>query len=84
MEMPVKNEMRRERVEQDGGVLPTTGFPHVGDKAKEGQCAPTVSDSRRTRVHLIHHTTCIRFAGHRLGGYTFEACKRGWFGFGAK
>ena len=26
----------------NGGVLPDTGFPHVGDKAKEGQRAPTV------------------------------------------
>ena len=27
---------------KDGGVLPITGFPHVGGKAKEGQHAPIV------------------------------------------
>ncbi|KAF7095979.1 hypothetical protein CFC21_098008 [Triticum aestivum] len=39
---------------QDGGVLPITGFPHVGGKAKEGQHAPNNSDTEQTREF---HTT---------------------------
>ena len=53
IEMPVKK-IGREQVEQDGGVLPTTGFPHVGGKAKEGQRAPSNSDTEQTRAF---HTT---------------------------
>ena len=39
---------------KDGGVLPITGFPHVGGKAKEGQRAPNNSDTEQTRAF---HTT---------------------------
>ena len=41
---------------KDGGVIPVTGFPRVddGDKAKEGQHAPTIQ-ARRKLEHLIHH-----------------------------
>ena len=84
IEIPMQRRSVRNMTSRDGGVISDTEFPHVGGKAKEGRRASTISDSRRTRVHLIHHTTCIRFVGHRLGGYTFEACKQGRFGFGAK
>ena len=43
---------------KDGGVPPDTGFPHVGDKAKEGQRALTIRAWSK-HEHLIHHT-CIR------------------------
>ena len=50
---------------KDGGVLPDTGFPHVGDKAKEGQHAPTV----RTRGEqgCISYNMHSFVHGHRLG-----------------
>ena len=43
---------------KNGGLIPVTGFPHVGDKAKEGQRAPTIRAWSK-HEHLIHHT-CIR------------------------
>ena len=42
MEIPVQKEVGVSETCKDGGVLPDTGFPHVGEKAKEGQHAPTV------------------------------------------
>ena len=59
IETSVQNKMWRERV-KDGGVIPVTGFPRVdnGDKAKEGQRAPTIRAWSK-HEHLIHHT-CIR------------------------
>ena len=57
---------------KDGGVLPITGFPHVGGKAKEGQRAPIVQTRGKTRVHLIQHAFIRSRAPSR--GYTFEAC----------
>ena len=44
----------RERA-NDGGVIPVTGFPRVddGDKAKEGQRAPTIR-ARSKHEHLNH------------------------------
>ena len=43
IETAVQNKMWQERA-KDGGVIPVTGFPRVddGDKAKEGQRAPTI------------------------------------------
>ena len=54
---------------KDGGVIPVTGFPWVddGDKAKEGQRAPTIR-ARSKHEHLIHHT-CIRSRAVVLGLY---------------
>ena len=51
--------MWRERA-KDGGVVPVTGFPRVddGDKAKEGQRAPTIRAWSK-HEHLVHRT-CIR------------------------
>ena len=40
---------------KDGGVLPITGFPHVGGKAKEGQRAPNNSDTEQTRAFHTSH-----------------------------
>ena len=50
---------------EDGGVLPDTGFPHVGDKAKEGQRAPTI----RTRGEqgCISYKMHSFVHGRRLG-----------------
>ena len=56
---------------KDGGVLPITGFPHVGGKAKEGQRAPNNSDTEQTRA--FHTTRNIRSRASSRG-YTFEAC----------
>ena len=57
---------------KDGGVLPDTGFPHVGGKAKEGQRAPIVKTRGKTRVHLIQHAFIRSRASSR--GYTFQGC----------
>ena len=58
IETSVQNKVWRER-SKDGGVITVTGFPRVddGDKAKEGQHAPTIR-ARSKHKHLIHHT-CI-------------------------
>ena len=67
IEMPVEK-IGRERVEQDGGVLPTTGFPRVS-----GMETSDKSDTVQTRAS---HTTCIRSRAASRG-YTFEASFRG-------
>src|SRR4051812_48563447 len=46
MEIPVQKEACRERVMQDGGVIPATGFPRVNGME--------TSDNSHT-VHLIEH-----------------------------
>ena len=66
MEIPVQKEAWRGRAMQDGGVIPVTGFPRFndGDKAKEGQRAPTIRAWSKNE-HLIHHKHS--FPGGRLG-----------------
>ena len=50
--MSVQKKVWRERA-KDGGVIPVTGCPHVGDKAKEGQRAPKIR-ARSKHEHLNH------------------------------
>ena len=71
IEMPVKK-IGHKRVEQDGGVLPTTGFPRVS-----GMETSDKSDTVQTRAS---HTTCIRSRAASRG-YTFEACILKWIKF---
>ena len=60
--MPMQKKGWRERVEQDGGVLPITGFPRVatttnGKRAKSNR-------TRRKHEHFIQHAFVH---GRRLG-----------------
>ena len=43
-----------ECVMQEDGVLPDSGFPHDGGKAKEGLRATNNSDTEQHTVQLIH------------------------------
>ena len=56
---------------QDGGVIPTSGFPRDGGTAKEGH---RKDDSITVQNSSISFNTCIRSTAVVLGGYTFEAC----------
>ena len=56
----------RERVMQDDGVIPASGFPQVS-----GMETSDNSDTVQM-AHLIQHMHSVH--GGRLGGYTFEAC----------
>ena len=69
----------RERVMQDGGVIPKSGFPRVDGMAKEGH---RKDDSNTVQNSSISFNTCIRSTMVVLGGYTFEACVSERFGFG--
>ena len=71
---------RRERVMQDGGVIPASGFPRDGGTAKEGH---RKDDSITVQNSSISFNTCIRSTAVVLGGYTFEACVSGRFEFDA-
>ena len=62
----MQKEAWRERVMQDGGVIPATGFP------RDSGMEMTIR-TRCKHEHLIQHT-CIRSRAVVLGGYTFEAC----------
>ena len=53
MEIPVQKEKWRERDMQDGGVIPTSGFPRDGGTAKEGHRKDD-SITEQT-MHLIQH-----------------------------
>ena len=57
---------------QDGGVIPTTGFPRDGGMAKEGH---RKDDSITVQNSSISFNTCIRSTAV-VSGYTFEAFKR--------
>ena len=72
MEIPVQTEAWRERVMQDGGVIPGTGFLHVGDKEKRG--ATCTDNSSTVQARASHTSHMHSFSEGRLGGYTFEAC----------
>ena len=54
-----------ERVMQDGGVIPTTGFPRDGGTAKEGH---RKDDSITVQNSSISFNTCIRSTAVVLGG----------------
>ena len=64
-----------ECVMQEDGVLPDSGFPHDGDKAKEGLRATNNSDTEQHTVQLIHRKHSVH--GRSSRGYTFEACVSG-------
>ena len=55
---------------QDGGVLPTTGFPRDGGTAKEGHR----KDDSIMVQNSASHTTHAFVHGRSFWGYTFEAC----------
>ena len=59
-----------ECVMQDDGVIPVAGFPRVDDMATRNSQRTT--RTRCNHEHLIHDSTFVH--GHRIGGYTFEAC----------
>ena len=62
----------RERVMQDGGVIPASGFPRDGGTAKEGHrkdYSITVQNSGISFNTYIRSTAVV-------SGYTFEAFKR--------
>ena len=50
---------------KDGGVLPDTGFPHVGGKAKEGQHAPTIRTRGEQGCNSYNMHSFVH--GRRLG-----------------
>src|SRR3954464_5740362 len=66
MEIPVQKEACRERVMQDGGVIPATGFPRVSGM-ETGDNSNTVQT-----VHIMQHMHS--FTGGRSRRYTFKAC----------
>ena len=71
MEIPVQKEVWRERVMQDGGVIPDFGFPQDGGMANKEERAKTTQTRRK--IGCISYNTCIcPRASSR--GYTFEAC----------
>ena len=53
-----------ERNMQDGGVIPTTGFPRDGGMAKEGHRMRQFDHGANTS---ISYNTCIRSTGDHLG-----------------
>ena len=55
---------------KDGGVLPITGFPHVGGKVKEER-ARNNSDTVQPRASHTSHNIRSRASSW---GYTFVAC----------
>ena len=64
MEIPVQKEAWRERVKQDGGVIPATGFPRV-DGMATGTCKKHV---RHVANASISCNICIRPQAVVLGG----------------
>ena len=82
IETSVQKKVWREHA-KDGGVIPVTGFPRVddGDKAKEGQHAPTIQ-ARSKHEHLIHHTCISPWAV--VSGLYLRSVHKGQFSFGAK
>ena len=61
---------------QDGGVIPDSGFPRDGGMANEERAKTSLGRGANIRFisDNMHSST-----GHRLGGYTFEACISGQF-----
>ena len=56
----------------EGGVLPVTGFPHDGDKVKEGNVHRQIEHGASTSNSYIASIRSRTLSQ----GYTFEACKR--------
>ena len=57
------------------GVLPDSGFPRYGGMAIEERAKTSLGHGANTSISYNMHS----FTGHRLGGYTFEACISGRF-----
>ena len=62
-----------ERVMQDGGVIPVTGFPRFIGMANEEECAWSKRARCKHRVHLIQHMHSVHGRSSSRD-YTFEAC----------
>ena len=55
IEMSVQKKVWRERIEQDGGVFPVTGFPRDDGMATRRNMHATISDTMQTRAsHTTH------------------------------
>ena len=65
---------------QDGGVLPTTGFPRDGGMANEERAKTSLGHGANTGIS--YNTQAFVHERSSSRDYTFEACISERFGFG--